>query len=188
MRANKSAIRRLPLFSTRYSILLFTFYFLVHTRYRTTTRTYVNGFRYRPHRQQNLRDVVAGDSISAYVLQSVKMQGPIVAITTSPPDTHSCCNASSRDQDCNNLSVADQPSGSSDQPTERRIPLRNVVAALLIDWGVTSDDSEDSDDFCGWHVGSRNGRQWLPGTSQLSETSRRQTGNQLQVMKYCSVQ
>jgi hypothetical protein len=35
------------------------------------------------------------------------------------------------------------------------VPLRAVVASLLIDWAVTSDDSDESDDFCGWHVGSR---------------------------------
>ena len=38
------------------------------------------------------------------------------------------------------------------QPT----PLREVVALCLDKWGVTSDDESDtSDEFCGWHVGSR---------------------------------
>ena len=42
------------------------------------------------------------------------------------------------------------------QPDVTPVPLRAVVASLLIDWGVASDDSEEeSDDFCGWHVGSR---------------------------------
>ena len=35
-------------------------------------------------------------------------------------------------------------------------PLRETVALCLDDWGVHSDrDESDSDDFCGWHVGSR---------------------------------
>eukprot|EP00965_Chrysotila_dentata_P071652 2367479-Pleurochrysis_carterae.AAC.1 len=34
-------------------------------------------------------------------------------------------------------------------------PLSTVVAALLVDWGVESDEDSDSDEFCGWRVGSR---------------------------------
>ena len=40
--------------------------------------------------------------------------------------------------------------------TNAPVPLREVVALCLDDWGVHSDrDESDSDDFCGWHVGSR---------------------------------
>lgn len=35
------------------------------------------------------------------------------------------------------------------------VPLRDVVARCLEEWDVTSEDSEESDDFCGWRVGSR---------------------------------
>lgn len=38
----------------------------------------------------------------------------------------------------------------------QRLPLRDVVSQCLRNWGVNSDSSdEDSDDFCGWRVGSR---------------------------------
>ena len=40
----------------------------------------------------------------------------------------------------------------SDEP---RVPLRLVVSKCLDDWGIESDSSEDTDDFCGWRVGSR---------------------------------
>ena len=40
--------------------------------------------------------------------------------------------------------------------TNAPVPLREIVALCLDDWGVHSDrDESDSDDFCGWHVGSR---------------------------------
>ena len=35
------------------------------------------------------------------------------------------------------------------------MPLRLVIARCLEEWDVTSTDSDDSDDFCGWRVGSR---------------------------------
>jgi hypothetical protein len=38
----------------------------------------------------------------------------------------------------------------------RGTPLRQVVASCLEKWGVTSEDeSDESDEFCGWRVGSR---------------------------------
>jgi hypothetical protein len=41
------------------------------------------------------------------------------------------------------------------EPADEPVPLRLVVARCLEEWGVHSSDSEDTDDFCGWHVGSR---------------------------------
>lgn len=64
------------------------------------------------------------------------------------------------------------------------IPLRKVVASLLVEWGVTSEDSDDSDDFCGWHASRRTATvdelSWLTngssaqenGSSLLHETNR----------------
>ena len=41
--------------------------------------------------------------------------------------------------------------------TNAPVPLREIVALCLDDWGVHSDrdDFSDSDDVCGRHVGSR---------------------------------
>ena len=36
-----------------------------------------------------------------------------------------------------------------------RLPLREQVARCLEEWDILSDSSADSDDFCGWRVGSR---------------------------------
>ena len=60
--------------------------------------------------------------------------------------------------------------GAEEQP----VPLRLVVARCLEEWGVTSTDSEDSDDFCGWRVGSRelvNGRPVRSKGSRSSSSS-----------------
>lgn len=35
------------------------------------------------------------------------------------------------------------------------VPLKDVVSKCLEEWDVQSDSSEDSDEFCGWRVGSR---------------------------------
>ena len=52
---------------------------------------------------------------------------------------------------------------------DRPVPLRDVVARCLEDWEVTSEDSEESDDFCGWRVGSRahSDSDAQPGVRQL---------------------
>ena len=47
-----------------------------------------------------------------------------------------------------------------------RIPLREQVARCLDDWEVTSSSSDDSDDICGWRVGSR--ALPLPGSTQTA--------------------
>ena len=39
--------------------------------------------------------------------------------------------------------------------TNAPVPLREIVALCLDDWGVNSAEESESDDFCGWHVGSR---------------------------------
>ena len=47
------------------------------------------------------------------------------------------------------------PESYREQPGEQTVPLRLVVRKCLEDWGIDSELSEDSDDFCGWRVGSR---------------------------------
>ena len=52
-------------------------------------------------------------------------------------------------------SRSDQSPPSARNSDEPRVPLRLVVSKCLDDWGIDSDSSEDTDDFCGWRVGSR---------------------------------
>jgi len=52
-------------------------------------------------------------------------------------------------------SRSDQSPPSARNSDEPRVPLRLVVSKCLDDWGIESDSSEDTDDFCGWRVGSR---------------------------------
>ena len=66
-------------------------------------------------------------------------------------------------------------------PDAPRVPLREVVASLLVDWGCTSDDSDDSDDFCGWHGGGSqrvavNGHRWLTDGANAARDSARLSG------------
>ena len=70
---------------------------------------------------------------------------------------------------------------------EPRIPLRNVVASLLIDWGIDSEDSEDSDDFCGWHV-SRVEPDVATERRWFGETQDRRSSNSSVQPRNCSVQ
>ena len=61
--------------------------------------------------------------------------------------------------------VVDAPSTA--QGAERmRIPLCEQVSRCLDDWDVLSTSSDDSDDFCGWRVGSR--ALPLPGNTQAA--------------------
>ena len=52
-------------------------------------------------------------------------------------------------------SRSEQSPPSARNSDEPRVPLRLVVSKCLDDWGIDSDSSEDTDDFCGWRVGSR---------------------------------
>lgn len=49
------------------------------------------------------------------------------------------------------MPILPPPTSKPDPP----VPLREIVALCLDDWGVNSSDESDSDEFCGWHVGSR---------------------------------
>ena len=72
-------------------------------------------------------------------------------------------------------------------PDEPRIPLRDVVASLLIDWGVDSEDSEGSDDFCGWHV-SRLPTDPITERRWFGSTQDRRPSNSAAQPRNCSVQ
>ena len=54
-----------------------------------------------------------------------------------------------------NYVVVEAPRTAFPQELEERRPLREQVFICLQQWDVDSSSSEDSDDFCGWRVGSR---------------------------------
>jgi hypothetical protein len=64
--------------------------------------------------------------------------------------------------------VVEAPRALPDEP-ERRRPLSEQVAQCLAEWNVDSDCSSDSDEFCGWRVGSR--AQALLPPAPLSQSS-----------------
>ena len=57
------------------------------------------------------------------------------------------------------MPILPPPTSKPDPP----VPLRHIVALCLDDWGVNSSDESDSDEFCGWHVGSRVNRNSVSG-------------------------